>query len=228
MSSLKIFESGLISVYESKEQKQFINARELHQFLEVETRFDTWINRRITDYEFQEGIDYCSFLSIRSDGKAGKKRTEYHFKIDSAKEIAMVENNERGRKVRKYFIEVERRWREEIERRNILLEAKADFPEFTDAILAAHEEPKHYHFSNELDMINRIVLGMGAKKFKEVNGIDAKAQSIRPYLTAQQIHAIKALQRIDIGLVVAIPDFQQRKVILEGQYARLNQKAISA
>jgi Rha family phage regulatory protein len=107
-----------------------------------------------------------------------------------------------------------------------LLDAKLDFPEFTDAIMQAHEEPKHYHFSNECDMINSIVLGMSAKKFKETLGIEAK--SIRPYLSAQQIRMVKALQRIDIGLIYSIPDYQQRKQVLEQQYIRLQQKAISA
>ena len=100
-----------------------------------------------------------------------------------------------------------------------LLEAKTDFPEFTDAIMAAHEEPKSYHFSNELDMINRIVLGMSAKKFRETRGIE-KGKSIRPYLAPEQAEAIKSLQRIDIGLVLAVQDFQQRKAILESHYQR--------
>ncbi len=107
-----------------------------------------------------------------------------------------------------------------------LLEAKADFPEFTDAIMQAHEEPKHYHFSNECDMINGIVLGMSARKFREQNGIEAK--SIRPYLTAQQIEAVRSLQRIDIGLIYSIPDYYERKQMLESQYVRLQQKALTA
>ena len=52
MKGLKLFESGLISVYASKEQFNFVNARELHSVLNVETRFDTWIGRRIIEYEY--------------------------------------------------------------------------------------------------------------------------------------------------------------------------------
>lgn len=109
-----------------------------------------------------------------------------------------------------------------------LLEAKADFPEFTDAIMQAHEEPKTWHFSNELNMINKIVTGMDAKHFKEANGIDKSVNSIRPYLPPHQMEAVRSLQRIDVGLIYSIPDFQQRKLILEQQYKRLQQKAISA
>lgn len=88
--------------------------------------------------------------------------------------------------------------------------AKLEHPAFTQAIMDAHAEPKHYHFSNEADMINRIVLGVPAKKFRELNGIE-KGKSIRPYLSAEQIKAIEYLQRVDIGFVLAIPDYEARK-----------------
>ena len=108
-----------------------------------------------------------------------------------------------------------------------LLEAKLDFPEFTDAIMSTHEEPKHYHFSNELNMINKIVTGMDAKHFKELNGIDPTVKSIRPYLDSNQLEAVRSLQRIDIGLIISMQDYEQRKATLEKQYGRLSQKALA-
>jgi len=108
-----------------------------------------------------------------------------------------------------------------------LFEAKQYFPEFTDAIMSTHEEPKHYHFSNELNMINQIVTGMNAKQFKVAHGLENEVGSIRPYLNLQQLEAVKALQRIDIGLIISISDFQQRKTILESQYIRLKAKLLS-
>jgi len=90
------------------------------------------------------------------------------------------------------------------------MNAKLEFPEFTDAIMAAHEEPKSYHFSNEINMINRIVLGMDAKTFKVVNNLPAETPSIRPYLVFHQIKAIENLQRFDIGLITLIPDYDER------------------
>jgi Rha family phage regulatory protein len=108
-----------------------------------------------------------------------------------------------------------------------LATAKLEHPAFTDAVMLAHEEPKHYHFSNESNMINRIVLGMDAKQFKQANGIDAKTPSIRPYLTTEQIAAIVTLQRADIGLLVAMPDFQARKQALTQYYERLKLKRIA-
>lgn len=103
--------------------------------------------------------------------------------------------------------------------------AKLEHPAFTQAIMDAHTEPKHYHFSNEADMINRIVLGVPAKKYRELNGIE-KGKSIRPYLSTGQIQAIEYLQRIDIGMVLAIPEYDERKYKLT-ELHKLNQKRIA-
>lgn len=94
-----------------------------------------------------------------------------------------------------------------------LLSARQEFPMLTEMICRLHESPKPYHFSNECDMLNRIVLGMSAKQFRAANGIE-KGQSIRPYLTAKQIHALERLQHLDFGLLYSCPDFQQRKQML--------------
>lgn len=106
--------------------------------------------------------------------------------------------------------------------------AKLEFPEFTKAIMNAHEEPKHYHFSNEINMINKIVLGANAKQFKEQNNIDKSVNSIRPYLTKEQIKAIETLQRFDIGLVTMESDYQRRKEILTNYYIQLSNKKLIA
>jgi len=110
-----------------------------------------------------------------------------------------------------------------------LLAARFEFPAFTDAVMQAHDEPKFYHYSNELNMINKIVLGMDAKQYKKMRGIAEDEKSIRPYLTTEEVSAIEALQRADIGLLIAVPEYSRRKEILIGLYQRLkNGKALSA
>ncbi|WP_413154851.1 antA/AntB antirepressor family protein [Bartonella sp. cb54] len=89
-----------------QETVQTVNARKLHAFLEVKTNFKDWIIRRIQDYKFQEGYDFCSFLSESSGGRPSK---DYALTLSMAKELAMVERNEKGRQARQYFIECERR-----------------------------------------------------------------------------------------------------------------------
>nr|WP_319637584.1 antA/AntB antirepressor family protein [Brucella sp. HL-2] len=85
---------------------QTVNARDLHYFLEVGSVFKDWIARRIADYGFEDGKDFCSFLSESSGGRPSK---EYHLSLDMAKELSMVERNEKGKRARQYFIECERR-----------------------------------------------------------------------------------------------------------------------
>lgn len=125
-----------------------------------------------------------------------------------------------GKKAAKFKIDYINRFNEMEAFILSLQTAKLEHPAFTRAIMNAHEEPKHYHFSNEADMINRIVLGMPAKKYRELHDIP-KGQSIRPYLLANEIYAIEELQRIDIGLITAVADFEKRKQMLVQQYQKL-------
>lgn len=98
-----------------------------------------------------------------------------------------------------------------------LLTAREEFPLLTSMICQMHENPKPYHFSNECDMLNRIVLGKTAKQFRLENSI-AKGQSIRPYLNQQQISALEVLQHLDFGLLYSGIDFQTRKQLLTNYY----------
>lgn len=84
-------------------------ARELHEFLEVSTRFNDWFPR-MCDYGFSEGTDYYSFLSNRSDGLPGKPKQDAQLTIEMAKEICMLQRNERGKQARQYFIQLEKDW----------------------------------------------------------------------------------------------------------------------
>jgi Rha family phage regulatory protein len=95
-----------------------------------------------------------------------------------------------------------------------VITARKEFPLLTDNIKMLHDEPKHYHFSNECNLINQVALGMTAKKFRELHGL-GKTDSIRPFLSPEQIKLVDILQKVDIGLLVSIPDYQQRKRMLE-------------
>ena len=95
-----------------------------------------------------------------------------------------------------------------------LMLTRKEFPLLTEQIRFIHKNPKPYHYSNECDMINRIVIGMTAKKFRELNNIP-KGENIRPYLTEEQLNSLEKLQIIDVGLMVVEPDLKKRKLILE-------------
>lgn len=93
------------------ETQALVNANDLYKVLGVETRFDTWLVRRIDQYEFIDGQDFCSNVS---KSIIGRPKTEYHLSLDMAKELCLVENTEQGKKARRYFIDVEKQARQAI------------------------------------------------------------------------------------------------------------------
>ncbi len=95
-----------------------------------------------------------------------------------------------------------------------IITARTEFPLLTANIKLIHDEPRPYHFSNECDMLNKLVTGMTAKQIREKHGL-VKGESIRPYLTPAQIEQLETLQKVDIGLLLSVPDYEQRKRHLE-------------
>ena len=91
-----------------------VSARELHTFLEVQTRFNDWIAARINEYEFIENQDFVSFTENSVKPKGGRPSQEYYITLDMAKELAMVERTDKGKLARKYFIECEKRLKQEL------------------------------------------------------------------------------------------------------------------
>ncbi|MDG6331189.1 antA/AntB antirepressor family protein [Glaesserella parasuis] len=85
-----------------------VNARELHTRLQIGKDFSTWIKDRITNYGFQEGLDFSPILG-KSKGLFGRPAVEYHITLDMAKELCMLERSELGQKARRYFIQMEKK-----------------------------------------------------------------------------------------------------------------------
>ncbi len=85
-----------------------VDSRLLHKKLEVKSYHADWIRRRIDGYGFMEGKDY--FISKMSKS-IGRPTLDYLVSLDMAKELAMLENNEIGKKTRRYFIKAEKQLR---------------------------------------------------------------------------------------------------------------------
>lgn len=109
--SMQIIDNSIIPIYDN-EGERVVNARELHKFLEIGRDFSNWIKSRIEKYKFEENVDYITLTKNGERKNSGfKTKIEYLLKMDTAKEIAMVENNERGRYIRKYFIDIEKKFK---------------------------------------------------------------------------------------------------------------------
>jgi anti-repressor protein len=103
--------NNLIKI-EVRNEQQLVSGRELHKFLEVGTRYDTWINRIIEKYNFIENKDFIVVAQKRASNEI-KGYTEFDdhlMTIAIAKEIAMVSNTEKGKEARIYFIKCEEAW----------------------------------------------------------------------------------------------------------------------
>lgn len=108
MLLLQIEQEKMMNISHQVDGTQTVLASELHKFLGVPTRFNDWIKRLIIAFEFEEGKDYYSFLST---SQAGRQNTEYILSLDMAKEISMLQRNDKGKQARRYFIECEKRLR---------------------------------------------------------------------------------------------------------------------
>ena len=146
----------------------------------------------------------------------GKEYPCYHLTRDGFTMLAMGFTGEKAIQFKELYI---KRFNEMENYLTSLRLARLEFRDLTDNIQLMHDPAMNYHYSNETNMINKIVLGMTAKQFREQHGIGEK-ESIRPHLTAQQIKDIEELQRVDTGFVVAVPDYQDRKDMLEKYYRK--------
>lgn len=230
--------SGLIG----GRQTNIVSARDLHKALGVGKDFSTWITDRITDYGFAIGSDYIVNKAISPKlGKSptgaacspvavGRPGKDYLLSISTAKEIAMLERNEQGRAVRRYFIQCEEelqrsvpeiaaRYRQHLKAR---INAAGRFTAMCEALeLARMEQGKttqRHHYTNESNMLSRIVLGgLTAKQWAQANGVEGEP---RDSMNAEQLEHLAYLENTNITLIDMGMEFDQRKAEL----TRLSQR----
>ena len=161
-----------------------------------------------------------NFVKSSYKDSTGRKLPCYDMTRDGFTVLVMGYTGQRAMRFKETYIH---RFNEMESFIRTLVEARAQFPLLTENIKLLHENPKPYHFSNECDMLNRLVLGMTAKQFRETNQL-GDAKSIRPYLSPEQINMLDILQKVDIGLLVSVPDFEQRKRFLEWYMQKVIEK----
>lgn len=190
-----------------------VDSRFVAQFFEKHHRHVLRDIERITEPNsgLSEGFILLNFELSSYKDSTGRKLPCYMMTRDGFTMLVMGYTGKKAMKYKELYI---RRFNEMEQFIKTLVTARKEFPLLTENIKLLHENPRPYHFSNECDMINRIVIGMSAKQFRQAHGLE-KGTSIRPYLTDEQIRMIETLQKVDIGLLVSVPDYQQRKRYLE-------------
>lgn len=104
---------NLIPVTTDEQGNTVVSGRDLHEFLEVGTQYTKWLDRMV-DYGFVEGSDYVAISQKRLTAQGNETTyTDHAMTLDMAKEISMIQRTERGKQARQYFIEVEKRYKQQ-------------------------------------------------------------------------------------------------------------------
>ncbi|OCJ22610.1 antA/AntB antirepressor family protein [Serratia sp. 14-2641] len=206
-----------------------VSAKALHKTLGVGRDFTNWIKGRVSQYGFIATIDYVLVENLSAPKRAstkGRQQIEHDYLItlSMAKELAMVERNEQGRAVRRYFIqceeelqrsapEVAARFRRQLKAR---IGAANLFKPMCAALDAARAEQGkqtlQHHYNNESNMIAKIVLGgLTAKQWAQINGIDGEP---RDSMNAEQLEHLSYMESTNITLIDMGMDYEPRKAEL--------------
>lgn len=110
MNNLRVIENELVPVYETSTGEKVVYGSELHRVLGAPSVYREWAKRRLTDIDAVENEDYTTVEIPTVSG--GAPRKDHIIKLDVAKEMAMLERNEKGKKVRRYFIAIEKKYKE--------------------------------------------------------------------------------------------------------------------
>ena len=204
-------------LFVNKNNDVLVDSRYIAKIFEMEHKnvlqaIDKIMSRTGLSEEFRRlNFQPSSYVNLQN-----KKQRCYNLTRDGFVMLVMGFNSERADKFKEWYIV---RFNEMEQQLTILLQARIECPELTDALKDLNSDNK-FIYSNEFDMINKIVLGLSSKDFRELHGVK-KGESIRPYLTKEQIELIQKLQKYDSVLVELIPSFQERKVKLLEKYNKL-------
>lgn len=109
MNNLTVIENELVPVYETSAGEKVVYGSELHEVLGAPSIYREWAKRRLTDIDAEEDADFTTVEIPTVSGGTPKK--DHIIKLDTAKEMAMLERNEKGKQVRRYFIQVEKKYK---------------------------------------------------------------------------------------------------------------------
>lgn len=108
MELLSMIENELVPVYTTGTGEKVVYGSELYRVLEVKSKFADWVKNRLNDCEAIENED---FQTLSKNLEKGRPTIDYIIKLDTAKEMAMLERNEKGKQVRRYFIQIEKKYK---------------------------------------------------------------------------------------------------------------------
>lgn len=166
MNDLRIIENDLVPVYETSLGNKVVYGTKLHTVLEVKSRYREWIDRRLSDIDAIENKD---FQSAEISAPSGQSKKEHIIRLEIAKEIAMLERNEKGKQVRRYFIQVEERYKKQTIDRQQLSPHTQALMALTESIARTELEQKR--LSKEVEEVKQNQIAI-AETFKRTDNED--------------------------------------------------------
>lgn len=199
-----------------KKGLQVIDSKLLHKELEVASYHADWIRRRIDGYGFEEGSDY--FISKMSKSKKmGRPTINYLITLDMCKELCMLENNEKGKQARKYFIEIEKDYYSKIAQRAISIETRKELTDVLDE--SGENERMHGHGYSTYTKFVYDLVGLKDKfkfwKLKSKAFRDEYKGNFRDYITADELSKVKQAESIIKPLLELDKQYSEIKKTLE-------------
>lgn len=179
-----------------------VDARELHKELGVGRDFTTWIKARVSKYKIEENKDYIVKIGFHQNGgKGGRPTSDYLLTLDTAKELALVENNDIGRVARRYFIKVEDSLKNILEWNRVRNLEKTNYKmmckELDEYMLRNKgKNARFFDYSNEADKLNQICLGAKAKDIRDY--FEAQDKITRDHLFKEYNEYLDKMQELDI------------------------------
>lgn len=209
-----------------RHQTSVVSAAALHTALGVNSRLTDWIKRRIAEYGFTDGDDYqmVEILSVSNLSSAKSRQQvahDYLLTLNTAKEIAMVERNERGRAIRRYLIRCEEKLQrlspQTVKELRHQLKGRVMVASYHGPMCAAlalqraiaGKQTHGHHYATEANMIARLVLdGMTASQWATANGL---AGNPRDHMSGEQLELMAYLEQSNTTLIDTGMDYHQRK-----------------
>lgn len=173
MENLKVIENELVPVYETSEGEKVVYGSELHKVLGVKSRYNDWIRNRIKDCDAQESLDYQVTREIVTGNPNPK--IDHIILLDTAKEMAMLERNDKGKKVRRYFIDIEKKYKKEKENeknQELTIEGILNNPDYAIKLLIEYKETKQK--AMELEEKNAVLTEVNEVQAQQIAEMNPK------------------------------------------------------
>lgn len=234
---LRVIENELVPVYETSTGEKVVYGSELYKCIGSKQEYSHWIKNRLKECDSIENED---FTIILSESTGGRPKNEYVIKLDTAKEMAMLERNEKGKQVRRYFIKIEKKYKEQaakplsaIEQLRLQSQAIMEVDEKVEAINRDLQEFKQEMpiLGIEIDKITEEVhkRGVNALGGKETNAYNNRSLRGKVYSDIYRelkrqfgVSSYKAIKRNQCELAISIINEYELPFVLADQIKDCN------